>query len=181
MTHYEEERMNLHFARSFKLKILFLLMIVVFAAGCAEVSPILNANETKSIFDGSFYGGERKIRGKDDTGAEKFRLHQQGATGFVPRDLIKEECEQRATEFCQGQGKVMKVLEETISSHAMTGPGNFPRVELVFICLEKKEEIAPLTYEDQTYIRLSNLKKLLDNGTLTKDEFEQEKAKILNK
>lgn len=174
--------MKLHFVRKVKLKIIFLLMIVIYVTGCAEVSPILKANETKSIFDGSFYGGEKRIRAKDDTGAEKYRLHQQGATGFVPRDLIKEECEQRATEFCQGQGKVMKVLEETISSHAMTGPGNFPRVELVFICLEKKkEEIAPLSYEDQTYIRLSNLKKLLDNGTLTKDEFEQEKAKILKK
>lgn len=164
------------------MNIIFLLLIAISVTGCAEVSPVLKANETKSIFEGSFYGGEKKTRGKDDTGAEKYRLYQQGATGFVPRDLIIEECEQRASEFCQSQGKIMKVLEETISSHAMTGPGNFPRVELVFVCLEKKkEEVAPLSYEDQTYIRLSNLKKLLDNGTLTKEEFEQEKAKILKK
>jgi hypothetical protein len=164
-----------------ELRIIFLLIVVFAVTGCAEVSPILKASETKSIFEGSFYGGETRIRGKDDTGAEKYRLYQQGATGFVPRDLIKEECEQRASEFCRDQGKTVKILEETISSHAMTGPGNFPRAELVFICLEKKEKISPLSFEDQTYIRLSNLKKLLDNGTLTKEEFEQEKAKILKK
>ena len=75
----------------------------------------------------------------------------------------------------------MKILEETISSHAMTGPGNFPRAELVFICLEKKEDIFPISFEDKTYIRLSNLKILLDNGTITREEFEQEKTKILRK
>jgi hypothetical protein len=30
------------------------------------------------------------------------------------------------------------------------------------------------------YIKLSNQKKLLDNGAITKDEFEQQKTKILN-
>jgi hypothetical protein len=38
----------------------------------------------------------------------------------------------------------------------------------------------PSTYDDVLYIRLNNLKKLLDNGVITKEEFEKEKTKILN-
>jgi membrane protease subunit (stomatin/prohibitin family) len=38
----------------------------------------------------------------------------------------------------------------------------------------------PASYEDQTYIRLSNLKKLLDGGVISQEEFDKEKAKILN-
>lgn len=153
------------------------LASALFLTGCAEVSPILKANESKSVFEGSFYGGETKIRGTDTTGAVKYRLYQQGATGFVPRDLIKEECEQRASEFCHDQEKDMKVLEETVSHHAMRGPGNFPRVELVFVCINKKTD--DKAFEDQTYVRLTNLRKLLDAGTITKEEFDREKAKIL--
>lgn len=36
------------------------------------------------------------------------------------------------------------------------------------------------SHEDSIYINLNNLKKLLDNGTITKEEFEQQKMKILN-
>jgi hypothetical protein len=38
----------------------------------------------------------------------------------------------------------------------------------------------PSTFDDVLYIKLTNLKKLLDNGVITKEEFEKEKAKILN-
>ena len=38
----------------------------------------------------------------------------------------------------------------------------------------------PSTFDDVLYIRLNDLKKLLDNGVITKEEFEKEKAKILN-
>jgi hypothetical protein len=73
-------------------------------------------------------------------------------------------------------GKSLKKLQErnSVPPHIL---GNFPRAELLFVCLPK-----PVTssFEDTLYIKLSNLKKLLDNGTITKDEFEQEKVKILN-
>ncbi|MGA3282568.1 MAG: SHOCT domain-containing protein [Smithella sp.] len=38
----------------------------------------------------------------------------------------------------------------------------------------------PSAFDDVLYIKLTNLKKLLDNGVITKEEFEKEKAKILN-
>jgi hypothetical protein len=73
-------------------------------------------------------------------------------------------------------GKSLKKLQErtSVPPHIL---GNFPRAELLFVCLPKPNTTA---FEDQTYTKLSNLKKLLDNGTITKDEFEQQKYKILN-
>ena len=58
--------------------------------------------------------------------------------------------------------------------------GNFPRAEITFVCIDKPNVAAPPTFDDILYIRLNNLKKLLDSGAITKEEFEKEKAKILN-
>ena len=56
--------------------------------------------------------------------------------------------------------------------------GNFPRIELVFECIEKSE-IRSNSSLNGKYEKLTVLKKLLDDGALTKQEFEQEKAKVL--
>jgi len=73
-------------------------------------------------------------------------------------------------------GKSLKILQErkSVPPHIL---GNFPRAELLFVCLPKPNTIS---FEDQLYIKLSNLKKLLDSGTITKDEFEQQKINLLN-
>ena len=73
---------------------------------------------------------------------------------------------------------------QTLTEHTSTPPhilGNFPRVELVFICSEKnfaRQSDLPI-FTDERYIKLSNFKKLLDSGAITQQEFEAEKAKIL--
>lgn len=73
----------------------------------------------------------------------------------------------------------MRPLRETTSKppHIL---GNFPRVEIVFSCIEKPASVAARTGDDPKYTRLMNLKKLLDAGVLSQQEFEREKASILN-
>ena len=56
--------------------------------------------------------------------------------------------------------------------------GNFPRIEIVFALIEKSENTSPRPERDR-YAEIEKLKKLLDQGALTQDEFEREKAKIL--
>lgn len=143
-------------------------------SGCAEVSPVLKANESKSFFEGAVYSGQTTIFNPDTAGEEQYRLFQQGASSFVPLDMITEESKQRAQEYCEQKGKSLKLQQKTLSTppHIL---GNFPRVELLFTCTA----MAPPTIDDPLYTRLNNLKKLLDNGTLTKDEFETQKSKIL--
>jgi hypothetical protein len=73
---------------------------------------------------------------------------------------------------------------KTIKVHTSKPPhilGNFPRIEITFICVDKPNVTAPSNFDDALYIKLNNLKKLLDDNVITKEEFEKEKAKILNK
>lgn len=73
----------------------------------------------------------------------------------------------------------MNALQETTSRppHIL---GNFPRAELVFECAAKAAPTGTPQAEDVRFTKLSNLKKLLDSGTLTQAEFEQEKKRVLS-
>ena len=60
--------------------------------------------------------------------------------------------------------------------------GNFPRVEIVFECFQVPDlatSAAP-SGEDLRYMKLVNLKKLVDSGVITQAEFEREKTKLLS-
>jgi hypothetical protein len=57
--------------------------------------------------------------------------------------------------------------------------GNFPRIEIVFALIDQKSAVAGQPVTQDKYTDLERLKKLFDNGTLTKEEFEAEKAKLL--
>ena len=72
----------------------------------------------------------------------------------------------------------MNPLRETTSKppHIL---GNFPRVEIIFGCVDKPPSVVVPASDDSKYTKLANLKKLLDTGALTQQEFESEKAKIL--
>ncbi|MBV5338490.1 MAG: SHOCT domain-containing protein [Deltaproteobacteria bacterium] len=156
--------------------IIFLLIFSsALLTGCAENSAVLRAKDTNSFFEDAVFKGETKVLDKDTTGSEQYRVYQQAATGFISVETCREEVEQKAFRHCENMGKSLKKLEErtSVPPHIL---GNFPRAELLFVCLPKPNSVS---FEDQNYIKLTNLKKLLDNGTITKDEFEQQKAKIL--
>ena len=152
-----------------------LLLSSIFIGGCARDSGVMLAKDSQSLFDDAVCPFETKIYAEDTTGSEQYRIYQQGATGFVPPSALREEIERQASIYCDNLGKSSKVLKETNPPFRM---GCYPKAELIFVCLPK---VNALTFEDQNYIKLTNLKKLLDNGTITKEEFDQEKAKILNK
>jgi hypothetical protein len=148
-------------------------------AGCADTSPIQPSSSGKSQFEGAVYQGESVTISKSTPGTEEFRVFHQGATGFVSVQSVREDAEQRATQFCARNERAMKALRETTSKppHIL---GNFPRIEIIFACVEKQPLVASPTGEDPKYSKLVNLKKLLDTGILTQQEFEREKAKTLN-
>ncbi|NQW93790.1 MAG: SHOCT domain-containing protein [Polaromonas sp.] len=156
----------------------FLLLSGVLA-GCANTSSIQPASSGVSQFKGAAYRGESVTISNSTPGTEEFRVFHQGATGFVSVQNVREDAEQRATQFCERKEKAMKSLRETTSQppHIL---GNFPRIEIIFSCIEKAASVAARTGDDPKYTRLVNLKKLLDTGVLSEQEFEREKAKILS-
>jgi hypothetical protein len=125
------------------------------------------------------YNGESIILSQNSEGSEEFRVFHQGASGMVPLGAIRSSAEKRATDFCGQRGQEMKLLRETHSKppHIL---GNFPRVELVFICTDRSSLAVQPTADDTKYTKLLNLKKLLDSGVLSQEEFEREKTKILS-
>lgn len=158
--------------------ILAITFASIFMSGCADTSPIQPANSGKSQFEGAVYQGESVTISNSTPGTEEFRVFHQGSTGFVSVQSVRDDAEQRATQFCERKGKTMMSLRETTSKppHIL---GNFPRIEIIFGCVEKPMSPAAPVSDDPKYTKLVNLKKLLDSGVLSQQEFEREKSKIL--
>jgi len=152
------------------------MLSMTLIAGCSSSPPILPAASSKSGFDGSIYSGETTVVSAGTPGATQYRVFEQGATGFVPVSACRAGAEQRADEFCKRKGLTLEVVSDRHSTHVAL-PGKFPRVELIFDCIPG---VPTQTAGDSKYAKLANLKKLLDDGTLSQAEFDREKAKILS-
>jgi hypothetical protein len=149
------------------------ILFAVAIAGCATSSPIQRFSESKSAFDEEPTLISTNIPPKDI-----YRVYQRAATGFVSIQSLRQDVEQRAEDFASRQGKSFIVLGEKISEPPYV-LGNFPRIEIVFGLIDKPTESSASAADDDSYSKLIKLKKLLDDGVITKDEFDREKAKIL--
>jgi Short C-terminal domain len=154
------------------------LRLVAGSAGCAVPTPIQPASTSKSGFEGAVYKGETVRTGTAAPDNETYRVFIRGATGFVSIQSVRDDAETRAKEFCANKGKAMESLSETTAKPPYI-LGNFPRIEIVFDCVVVLPKAIPIGDEEK-YSKLFSLKKLLDAGAITEEEFEREKAKILN-
>ena len=156
------------------------LLLIAALLGCGVTIPVLPATSSKSQFEGATYSGVIVDVDKAIPGAELFRAFQQGATGFVPVSGVRGGVEEFATNFCSRKGKVVRLVQETTSPNLIL-PGNFPRVEWLFECADdsRKPAAVALASESDRLSQLERLKRLLDNGTLTQKEFDDQKARIL--
>lgn len=156
------------------------LLLVAFAlsiGGCAVTSPIQSAASSKSAFEGAVYKGQTVTVNPTRPGVPAYRVFIQGATGFVSMQSVRDDAEQRATAFCDRKGQVMESLTESVATPPFV-LGNFPRIEIVFDCIDKPGKPASSPSDDR-YSKLAKLKQLLDSGAITQAEFDAEKAKVL--
>jgi hypothetical protein len=149
------------------------IILVAVLSGCATSSPIQRYSESSSAFS-----DPPQLISNSYSGKDIYRIYHRASTGFVSIQSIREAAEQRADEFARRQGKSFVVLGEKISQPPYI-LGNFPRIEIVIALIEKKEEAPKGAATHDRYEALERLKKLLDEGALTREEFEAEKAKIL--
>jgi hypothetical protein len=154
------------------------LATVVVLAGCASTTAVQLASAGKSGFDGAVFSGQSADLEAPVPGVEQFRVFQQGATGFVSVQNVRSGVEEIATNFCTRKHKAMHAVSETVSTppHML---GNYPRVELVFQCVDRPDA-QPSQGNASKYDKIAALKKLLDGGALTQQEFDAEKAKLLS-
>jgi hypothetical protein len=146
--------------------------------GCASNPPVQPAASSKSQFDGAAYGGDTAQLEKPTPGAEVYRAFYQGGSGFVSVGSVRETVEEMATKHCARNGKTARPLQETTSKppHVL---GNFPRIEWLFECAERPPSNASGSLAVDKLGQIERLKKLLDSGALTQQEYEREKAKVL--
>ena len=156
---------------------LFTIAFVLSISGCASAPPVQPAGTSKSTFDSAVYKGETVQLAKASSGEEAFRAFYQGGSGFVSLASVRETVENIAAKHCAHQDKNVRLLQERTSSppHVL---GNFPRVEWVFECAARRAPSAA-TAPSSKLEQLERLKKLLDSGALTQQEFDVEKAKVL--
>ncbi|MCU7867859.1 MAG: SHOCT domain-containing protein [Candidatus Thiodiazotropha sp. (ex Lucinoma borealis)] len=161
------------------MKFLILTGLVTLLTACSTSSSIRNAGESESAFDDAAYKGIETIINSDIPDNDAYRIFHQAATGFVSMQSIRNSAEQRAIDFCAKKSKVVKTLRERTSKppHIL---GNFPRIEIVFACIDGVEEGAAASNVNK-YDQIKQLKMLLDDGALTNEEFESEKSKLLSK
>ena len=154
------------------------LALLALLAACASSTAVRLAASSASAFEGAAYAGETVELEKATPGAQQYRVFQQGATGFVSVQSVRDGAEEVASNFCGRKGKTFRGVSETASKppHIL---GNFPRVELVFECTDKPNATTAPAPSTGKYEKLATLKKLLDSGAITQSEFEREKAKVL--
>lgn len=71
-------------------------------------------------------------------GPDTFMVSRQAATGFSGLGTLKADAFQEANKYCVGQNKHIRVVNTNESSPPYV-LGNFPRVEIQFMCLEKTD------------------------------------------
>jgi hypothetical protein len=146
--------------------------------GCAANPPVQPAASSKSQFDDAAYGGETAQLERPTPSAEVYRAFYQGGTGFISVSSVRNAVEEMATKHCARRGKTVRPLQETSSKppHVL---GNFPRVEWLFECADPVLATAHGPAGIDKLGQIERLKKLLDSGALTQQEYEREKTKIL--
>ena len=153
-------------------------LLALTLGGCATSSTIQPAASSKSQFDGAVYAGETAVISADGSVGEEYRVFQQGATGFVSVGSVRDDAEQRMKDFCDRKSKAAKPLRErtSVPPHIL---GNYPRIEIIFACVDHPATAVQGVVQDPKFVKLTNLKKLLDDRVITQQEFDAEKAKVL--
>ena len=150
-----------------------LLIIGLSLTGCASTSPIQKYGESKSKFNNPPELMSNKYPANDI-----YRIYHHAASGFTPIQSLRTAAERRAEDFAKRQDKSFIVLGERISQPPYI-LGNFPRIEIVFALIDKSKKPTNPDTKNDRLSNLEKLKKLLDDGALTKEEYEKEKKKIL--
>lgn len=165
------------------MKLFLSHLIVLSMTGCAVSGSVKNISSSTSGFDGAAFKGETRFISseaelKKYSRSDQFRVFEQSATGYGSIPEARDQAMPKAIEFCRAMGKETKVLKEqtSVPPHIL---GNFPRIEITFVCVDQSEGRNSSGDISDRLGRLEKLKSLLDNGAITKDEYEIEKRKIL--
>lgn len=151
---------------------------LVFLYGCSSATPIQEVTNSTSAFDGAFFDGEITEVSRNDASLVEYRTFQHASDGFEGGSPVRLKAESRANIFCNQRNMAARTIRE----QAAVPPyifGNFPKIELIFVCEPSTLNIKAVTSETTKWAELEALANLLDRGVITAEEFKVEKAKIM--
>ena len=114
-------------------------------------------------------------------GPDSYLIMRTGKTGFVSSSSLQKKTYEEASAFCTEKALVMTTI--SMDSKASRPFGGFPEATLRFRCVSQSlpgsQPTASSAASEDKFDQLERLKRLLDSGALTQDEFNREKAKLL--
>ena len=151
-------------------------------SGCGSSAPIQRVSDSHSNF-GSVYKGETTIIRTDTSGATQYRAFSQGGTGFVSISAVRSDAENRADEFCKQENKVARTLSEQMSTPPYV-LGNFPKMEIIFICIEKPNAATTTgtgsNGKPSATDKLRELNSMHEQGLITDAEYQQKRKQLID-
>lgn len=157
---------------------LSIIATILFFVGCAKRTPIMEASKIKSGFSNAVYSGEKVQASSNNENLTEYRVFEQADTGLVSLNHVTENTERRAIRYCEQRNLAFRAIQvqSSVPPHIL---GNFPRVEIIFVC-EEASKSKSKNYS-QAYEQLEVLGRLLKDGLITKQEFNLEKEKLFSK
>lgn len=112
-------------------------------------------------------------------GPDSYLIMRTGKTGFVSSSSLQKKAYEEASVFCKQKSLVMQTI--SMESQRARPFGGFPEATLRFRCVASASSVGgnSAVSPEEKYSHLERLKRLLDTGALTQEEFEKEKGKIL--
>lgn len=177
---------------------------ILILGGCSAIPPAEKESRDESGFKEGKYEQKDFFSAEDKIEGERRKVVKQALTGYGDISELRRYAIKKAEDICYKAGRDKKML--AISERTSVPPyiwDNFPRIEITFVCIDDRSQlsVSPVSLEsspsatdgnilqetdNQTpqvidkYDRLFKIKKLLDDGALTQQEFESEKRKILS-
>ena len=151
--------------------LLFLTLI-----SCGSSTAINRFSESKSKFS-----SPTNLMSNNYPEKDIYRVYEKASSGFTSINSLRKTIESRVDNFANAQQRGFVILGEKKSNPPYV-LGNFPRIEIVFALIDKnKSDGTSDSPKINKISELERLKKLFDDGALTKEEYEKEKKVILER
>lgn len=167
-------------------RIAIVCLIALALNGCSISHSIKRVDQSESALKDAVYTGniEKLVDAEELESyplSEQYRVYELNWNIFAIGGLgrARDGATERMIQFCKDKNLEPKPLIEQTSVPAYMA-GNYPFIEITFVCIDKSKEAKKVKISDDRYKKLLELKALSDSNVITKEEYDKEKSKILN-
>ncbi|RKF19869.1 hypothetical protein DBZ36_05265 [Alginatibacterium sediminis] len=113
--------------------------LLVLSACSTTANTVPKADAGPSAFDGVSYDVKTKVLKDDVPDSEAYRLYLEEDTSYGSVYSVRKTALKQAASYCAQTSQYVSLLRES-SALGLLSEGNYPRVELVFACVDEQPE-----------------------------------------